>query len=138
MTADERIEALLNRFGETISDLPNGKDYDWSRPAYDDVHLQSAKKAAYVWMWDEYQDADIIPMDEIEPPLCDYICHLADVIDRMEVALETATRCADCDTCKHIDDKCQGDYSGCGDFPACNYCVDERHMHDVEAKHDDR
>ena len=106
MTADERIEKLLNRFGQTIEDLPNTKDYDWSRSAYDDVHLQSAKKAAYVWMWDEYQDADIIPIDEIEPPLCDYICHLADIIDRMEIALETATRWMPCDRCEK-EDNCQ-------------------------------
>ena len=110
MTADERIEALLNRFGQTITDLPKTKDYDWSRPAYDDVHLQSAKKAAYVWMWDEYQDADIIPMDEIEPPLCDYICHLADVIDRMEAVLETATRLIDCMYCEN---RCDEGYSEC-------------------------
>ena len=102
MTADERIEKLVGAFGQTISDLPNGKDYDWSRPAYDDVHLQSAKKAAYVWMWDEYQDADIISMDEIEPPLCDYICHLADIIDRMEAALETAKRWMPCNMCEHL------------------------------------
>lgn len=122
MTADERIEKLLNRFGQTIEDLPNPKDYDWSRSAYDDVHLQSAKKAAYVWMWDEYQDADIIPMDEIEPPLCDYICHLADVIDRMEIALETAARWGDCLVCSGY---------GCGcDCMADNPC-DKFQMSDM-------
>lgn len=99
MTADERIEKLLNCFGQTISDLPNPKDYDWSRSAYDVGHLKQGKKAAYVWMWDEYQDADIIPIDEIEPPLCDYICHLADIIDRMETALETALMTIDCMYC---------------------------------------
>lgn len=106
MTADERIEKLLNRFGQTISDIPNPKDYDWSRSAYDVGHLKQAKKAAYVWMWDEYQDADIIPIDEIEPPLCDYICHLADIIDRMEAALETATNTMDCRRCEASLDDC--------------------------------
>lgn len=119
MTADERIEKLLNRFGQTIEDLPNTKDYDWSRSAYDDVHLQSAKKAAYVWMWDEYQDADVIPMDEIEPPLCDYICHLADVIDRMEIALETATRWMPCDRCEK-EDNCQ--------YMDCNLRMKDRYL----------
>lgn len=109
MTADERIEKLLNRFGQTISDLPNTKDYDWSRSAYDIGHLKQGKKAAYVWMWDEYQDADIIPIDEIEPPLCDYICHLADIIDRMETALETAKLTMDCRLCKTPFKVCQLD-----------------------------
>ena len=112
LKADERIEKLLNRFGQTISDLPNPKDYDWSRSAYDVGHLKQGKKAAYVWMWDEYQDADIIPIDEIEPPLCDYICHLADIIDRMETALETATLVTACAYCEKSTDE-HINYSGC-------------------------
>ena len=130
MTADERIEKLLNRFGQTISDLPNTKDYDWSRSAYDDVHLQSAKKAAYVWMWDEYQDADVIPMDEIEPPLCDYICHLADVIDRLEIALETALTQLEyyCGKCSTYD--CQ---DSCRDF----FRLDDKLLIDPELEIDD-
>ena len=60
-------------------------------------------------MWDEYQDADIIPMDEIEPPLCDYICHLCDVIDRMEAALETAARWGDCFVCSGFGRDCMAD-----------------------------
>ena len=124
MTADERIEKLLNHFGQTIEDLPNPKDYDWSRSAYDDVHLQSAKKAAYVWMWDEYQDADIIPMDEIEPPLCDYICHLADIINRMEIALETAAKWAECSTCAI---ECTAE---CEKGEACNYRICDSYLYD--------
>ena len=99
MTADERIEKLLNAFGTTIEDLPATKDNNWSGPGYAIDHLKAAKKAAYVWMWEEYEDADVIPIDEIEPPLLDYICHLADVIDRMEIALETAQRGMICSSC---------------------------------------
>lgn len=137
MTADERIEKLLNRFGQTISDLPKSADNDWSTHVYESRHLISAKKAALVFMVDEWQDADGVPeiRYEVEEVLLDYICHLADVIDRMEVALETATRMTDCGTCEHCnaryndfdDSKC-----GCGDFPECDYCIDERHMHDVD------
>ena len=102
MTVDERIEALLNRFGQTISDLPATKDNDWSGPGYAIDHLKAAKKAAYVWMWEEYEDADVIPINKIEPPLLDYICHLADVIDRMEIALETALNLMHCETCTKL------------------------------------
>ena len=137
MTADERIERLLSRFGQTISDLPNPKDYDWSRSAYDDVHLQSAKKAAYVWMWDEYQDADIIPMDEIEPPLCDYICHLADVIDKLEIALETATRMTTCGTCANeFLEECRSE-EHCN-YKVCDWCLrDEVTKEEVDALDED-
>ena len=133
MTADERIERLLNRFGQTMEDLPNPKDYDWSRSAYDDVHLQSAKKAAYVWMWDEYQDADIIPMDEIEPPLCDYICHLADVIDKLEIALETAARVTTCGTCANeFLEECRSE-EHCN-YQVCDWCLrDEVTKEEVDA-----
>ena len=101
MTADERIEKILNRFGQTISDLPATKDNDWSGPGYAIDHLKVAKKAAYVWMWEEYEDVDVIPIDEIEAPLLDYICHLADVIDRLETALSTAQRVTTCKSCQH-------------------------------------
>lgn len=101
MTADERIEKLLNRFGQTISDLPKSADNDWSTHVYDSRHLISAKKAALVFMMDEWQDADAVPeiRYEVEECLLDYICHLCDVINRMEVALTTAARWGDCFVC---------------------------------------
>ena len=61
---------------------------------------------AYVWMWDEYADADIIPIDEIEPPLLDFICHQSDVIERLIKALEVAEKVASCDFRKKHEDKC--------------------------------
>lgn len=87
---DERIEKLLNRFGQTISDLPqsyNGWDYGYS---YDARKL--AKETSYKW------GASANKVDH----QADYICHLSDVINRMEAALETATRWASCDLCVHV------------------------------------
>lgn len=108
MTADERIERLLNRFGQTISDLPKSADNCWSTHVYESRHLISAKKAALIFMMDEWQDADAVPeiRYEVEECLLDYICHLADIIDRMEIALETATRWMPCDRCEK-EDNCQ-------------------------------
>lgn len=102
MTADERIEGLLNAFGQTIIDLPKSADNDWSTHVYESRHLISAKKAALVFMMDEWQDADAVPeiRYEVEECLLDYICHLADVIDRMETALETAANNASCEFCE--------------------------------------
>lgn len=106
MTSPEKIEELLNRFGQTISDLPSTKDYDWSREAHEVEQMSQAKKMAYVWMWDEYADADIIPIDEVEPPLLDFICHQSEVIERLVAALETAEKVASCDFCKKHEEKC--------------------------------
>ena len=106
MTSPEKIEELLKRFGQTISDLPSTKDYDWSREAHEVEQMKQAKKMAYVWMWDEYADADIIPIDEVEPPLLDFICHQSDVIERLVKALEVAEKVASCDFCKKHEDKC--------------------------------
>lgn len=103
MTAGEKIEKLLNRYGQTIADLPKSADNDWSTHVYESRHLINAKKAALVFAMDEWQDADAIPeiRYEVEEYLLDYICHLADVIDRMEAALETATRWYPCECCEY-------------------------------------
>lgn len=86
MTADERIEKLLNRFGQTISDLPKPNTGYY---AYGMVHRKKANYAAKNW--------DVsIGCDNNE----DYICHLCDVIDRMEIALETAANNSGCDFAK--------------------------------------
>lgn len=88
MTADERIEKLLNRFGQTISDLPkaNGTDY-----AYD-YNTRKCTVAASI----NFAASTIKSRH-----LTDYICHLADVIDRMEAALETAARWYPCECCEY-------------------------------------
>ena len=106
MTADERIEKLLNRFGQTISDLPKASDYKYNRKMIKTII--SAEKCLDDWYnpdhsYDLYQYASLA-----------YICHLCDVIDRMEIALETAfTQLEyDCDKCSTYD--CQG--GNCQDF----------------------
>ena len=80
MTADERIEKLLNHFGQTIADLPKPTEEDY---AYEEEHRKAAMEAAMKWSHVNYSAGSF---------LRDYICHLADVIDRMEIALETALR----------------------------------------------
>ena len=107
MTADERIEKLLNVFGTTIDDLPKPADNDFSGAVYGTESLISAKKEALAFIMDEWRDTDLVPEIRyvVEEFLLDYICHLADVIDRMEIALETAKRgmsgisCIKYDTC---------------------------------------
>lgn len=92
MTPDEKIEKLLNRYGQTISDLPKPADNDWSWAVYGTEHLKNAKKKALAFIMDEWRDTDEVPeiRHEVEGFLLDYICHLADVIDRMKAALETS------------------------------------------------
>lgn len=94
MTADERIEALLNRFGQTISDLPKPADNDWSCAVYGTEHLRNAKKEALAFIMDEWRDTDEVPeiRYEVEEILLDYICHLADVIERLAGAIDTIGR----------------------------------------------
>lgn len=101
MTADERIESLVSSFGQTISDLPKVADNCWCGTVYKSSHLISAKKEALAFVMDEWRDYDGYPeiRYEVEEVLLDYICHLCDVIDRMEAALETAMRWMGCEMC---------------------------------------
>jgi hypothetical protein len=100
MTADERIEKLLNRFGQTISDLPKANDYKYNRKLIKPII--SAEKCV-----DDWYDPDH-SYDFYQYAYPAYICHLCDVIDRMEIALETALTQLeeDCDKCSTYD--CQG------------------------------
>lgn len=106
MTADERIEKLLNHFGQTIADLPKA---DGMHHVYDCGHRKMAEKTAYEWhkvIGPYFDMIDSVRM------LDSYICHLADVIDRMEIALETALIQLDgkCNKCSSYDD-CDGNCS---------------------------
>ena len=78
MTANERLEALLNRAGQTISDLPT-----WGG---DMRRLGRAKREALTEMGDRWTDSQTVSADEM--PLLEYILRLTDIIDRMETALE--------------------------------------------------
>ena len=86
MTADERIERLVNRFGQTISDLPT---------RYCPADRIKATETAATWTLKSGRIARVSAD-------CEYICHLCDVIDRMEAALETAALWADCTACENI------------------------------------
>lgn len=114
MTADERIEKLLNRFGQTISNLPKPENKKYSYGWYTMQHLD---KAAREWgEKDAYFDWAVV---------ADYACHLCDVIDRFEIALETAAKWADCGTCEieHTEE--------CGGGTECNYRIYDRFLLDV-------
>ena len=73
MKADERIEALLNRAGQTISDLPMNEYKTEQLEAVDEMVQKYFRYVCYTPDEDDYAE---------------YILHLADIIDRMECALE--------------------------------------------------
>lgn len=103
MTCDERLEILLNRAGQTISDMPES---DGKHLTYDRETRSGARKAAYDFAHQTgYIDViDCLAMYE------DYILHLTDIIDRMEWALDKVIRERDylkrrlsCLYCKHFE-----------------------------------
>lgn len=81
MTADERLEQLLNRAGQTISDLPKS---DGRHLTYDKDSRSNAEHEVFAYAKQSgYVDViDCLAMHQ------DYILHLTDVIDRLEWALE--------------------------------------------------
>ncbi len=100
MTADERLEALLNRAGQTISDLPKPSIVIYAYPK--DMRRNIYDTAATWHGRLNYGSCD----------LEDYILHLTDVIDRMETALENVcgerdyllkTQSFDCEDCVNFD-----------------------------------
>lgn len=92
MTCDERLEKLLNKAGQTISDLPSSIEYS--------IEQEEAAMEA---------SADFGAGREA------YILHLTDVIDRLEWALDKTVRerdylkkllledGCDCDICVYAD-----------------------------------
>ena len=122
MTPDERLEALLNRAGQTISDLPksDGKHLTYNRESRSSAEHEVfayAKQSGYVDV------IDCLAMHQ------DYILHLTDVIDRMETALENV--------CGELDYLC--DRSGCefcayerfdGDKMPCRGCTVTKNLYE--------
>ncbi|MBR2679837.1 MAG: hypothetical protein IKE23_03630 [Exiguobacterium sp.] len=86
MTANERLEALLNRAGQTISDLPK-KGMEVSEPYPLDA-CPKANGAAWDWYLNIGSDMDDYDSTRTKLVLKQYILHLTDIIDRMEWALE--------------------------------------------------
>lgn len=86
-SCDERLEALLNRAGQTISDLPRKQGESVSEP-YSGEECVKANGTA--WRWYLNIDADMDDYDSTRSKfvLKLYILHLTDVIDRLETALE--------------------------------------------------
>lgn len=72
MNCDERIEMLVNRFGQTIADLP------WT-------HGKESRAAAKRETQRRLVKTFLLPGDYQEQ-----ILHLTDVVDRMELALHAA------------------------------------------------
>ena len=88
MTCDERLEKLLNKAGQTISDLPKPNyycyAYDVNNPENSD--LVKATVREFCKLDDDYAVGMGIRAYH------DYILHLTDVIDRLEWALDKTVR----------------------------------------------
>ena len=98
---EKRLEKLLNSFGGTLQDLPIIYDYD--KPSYQ----MNAQQAMYQWL-EERGGINYIK-DWDKSPEYNYICHLADVIDKLETALMTARRMISCRDCIEVGaEECYG------------------------------
>ena len=97
MTSKERIEELLNYYGETLENLPK-PDLDGyiKSTAYNPEDLDVAFNQ--IWAW--------FPRHDIAS--ADFVCHQNDVIEKLVKALETAKqniiRCKDCKRYEPISD----------------------------------
>ena len=86
MTSPERIEELLNEFGETLTDLPpaeNYKDYGNRDKLLHDIY--AAKHRAKVWFGFDSTHGDL----ESEA-MGSFISHQSGVIEKLIKALETS------------------------------------------------
>jgi len=81
MTCDERIEKILNRAGQTISDLPEGY-------LLNACEAKAIQGVACRWFVDEDAPEGVALRNLVSIPLYQYILHLTDVIDRLETALD--------------------------------------------------
>ena len=81
MTSKEKIEKLLNYYGDTLNDLPSPSV---DRYAYSPADLSNACKQATGWSF------GITNMRVTESSLADFICHQSAVIEKLVKALESA------------------------------------------------
>lgn len=86
-STDKRIEELLNRAGQTISDLPRKQGESVSEP-YSGGDCQKANGTAWRWYLNIDTDMDDYDSTRSKMVLKMYILHLTDVIDRLESALD--------------------------------------------------
>ena len=104
MTSPEKIEELLNRFGQTISDLP---ECDTFLYAYGHDSRKKAKEMSFNW------NRQINKVDH----QADFICHQSDVIERLIDALKVAEKTASCEYCKKRETNCGNCFEfGCEGF----------------------
>ena len=80
-SVDKRIEELLNRAGQTISDLPKGYFLNAGE-------AKAIQGAACRWFIDDDAPEGVALRNLVSIPLYQYILHLTDIIDRMEWALD--------------------------------------------------
>ena len=99
MTSPEKIEELLNRFGQTISDLPKAQTADY---AYSKKDIGKVYRIATEWHG-RYNSGSL--------DTGDFICHQSDVVERLVAALETAEKIVSCEYCVKHESKC-GNCSG--------------------------
>lgn len=109
MTSPEKIEELLNRFGQTISDLPERHGNN-SEP-YKRVARKMASASACEWYLKYAISANDLLVTNVpdecrETILRCFICHQSDVIERLVAALRNAEKVASCEFCKKHEDKC--------------------------------
>lgn len=81
MTSKEKIEKLLNYYGDTLNDLPSPSV---DRYAHYPSDLNEACERATGWSF------GITNMRVTESSLADYICHQNDIIEKLIKALESA------------------------------------------------
>lgn len=81
MTSKEKIEKLLNYYGDTLNDLPSPSD---DRYAYHPTDLNNAYERATEWSF------GIKNLRVTESSLADFICHQSDIIEKLVKALESA------------------------------------------------
>lgn len=87
-SVDKRIEELLNRAGQTISDLPKGYLLNVGE-------AKTVQGVACRWFIGEDAPEGVALRNLVSIPLYQYILHLTDIIDRMEWALENVLNLKD-------------------------------------------
>ena len=112
-SVDKRIEELLSRAGQTISDLPNG--YLLNAGEAKDIQGVACR-----WFIDEDAPEGVALRNLVSIPLYQYILHLTDIIDRMETALENV--CGERDYLRSLECGLCYSFRKCG-ADACEMCM---------------
>lgn len=87
MTANERLEAILEKAHNTITDLPELDEHAYSPESCADF-AATALTQVYHFKFPETEDQIKIPTPNLINALCIYGLHLVDIIDRFDWALD--------------------------------------------------